>query len=132
MPKKKTKEILNSDVWTVFLFSLPIGAAFYYGLYIFGGLITLSTISSLFFHLSGEKKYYLQDRILATTVILGNVIFCIAGGFRPLKYLLAVVIFSFLAIYYYNKGEINYTRDHALWHLFGALITLSCIMIYVI
>ena len=85
------------------------------------------------YHFYDEKRFHGADFAAASALIVVNAYLCYLGAFTE-PYFVAAVIFLVLALTHYlylqNKG--NYEFNHGMWHVHGALITLCCILVYVL
>lgn len=83
----------------------------------------------MLYHLSNEKKFLRLDSTSAWLLILSNLLLCYIGGFKA-PYFWIAFLFLILALtyHYYLQRISQYSLNHGLWHLYGALITLFCIL----
>jgi len=118
---------IKSKVWSNAFFLIPLGFSLYYGLFLYAMIMLLALIFSTAYHWSSEKKFALIDKILAYFVIGYNLYLCYLSNFKEPYFLIALmyVCIGFYFLYYKNKDDYE-------WHASCALISLFCILAYVI
>lgn len=107
---------------------VPFVAALYSNLLLTQILVFAVVIFGLLYHLSHEKRFLLPDAIAAYSLILSNLWLCYLGDFQA-PYFWIALLFVFLASFYhyYLQRIGEYSLNHGMWHMYGALITLFCI-----
>ena len=104
------------QLWLTVIFSL--------GVALFGVL----------YHLSREKRFFLLDTSCAWLLIATNLVLCYLGGFQAPYFWIACLFLGLALFYHYypwRRGA-EYELNHSLWHLYGALITVFCILTFVL
>ena len=90
-------------------------------------LIFLIT-SSTFYHLNKERKFYILDFLLATTLITYNFYSFYLSGYFTINFMVTLV-FVIIGFYFYFKSLYkNYSFNHAIWHLCSSIITTIAIL----
>jgi len=118
--------ILKSKVWSNFLFIIPVSIALISELYVYGALISLAAIFSTLYHLSGEQKYGLVDKMFACLVIGYNLCLCYWSKFEQ-PYFTIALFFVIVGLYYLSYRK----KDDWQWHLSSTLVTLFCLLGYI-
>ncbi|MBT7903218.1 hypothetical protein HN587_05125 [Candidatus Woesearchaeota archaeon] len=125
--QKLKNKCLNSKVWSNIFFIIPLTIAIWNHLILHSILLAGVIIFSCLYHAHKEKKFELIDKILAYSLIFYNLYLCYLSNFKQPYFLLALV-FVFIGIYYLRKKK----KDDWEWHLSSAIITLLCILAYVV
>ena len=119
----------NYSVWSNFFFLLPLYLSLTQHLYFSALVISFSLVSGIVYHSSRESSFLYVDRAAAWLLILNNLILAYLGDFNRPYFPLALVCLILALYYHYVPGQRKeYAVRHSLWHLFGALITVFCIL----
>ncbi len=127
----EVKQARNAVIVSNVLFLIPIIIAVKEGLYFYALLLTVATSISIIYHASHEKYLGSIDRTLATTVIIANLYLCYLSGFKE-PFFATALLFVVFAFYFFFKAKNNYSLNHALWHVCSVVITLMCVLAYVL
>jgi hypothetical protein len=120
-------------VWGNVSYLIPAALAMYWHLWLTAILCFVVAGFSTLFHLSGEKRFSLPDTIFSWLLILSNLGLCYLGNFQAPYFWVAVLFLALALLYRYRPWtRREYSFNHGLWHLYGALITLFCIFTYVL
>ena len=126
---KKKAPLRTFLMWSNLFYVAPLVVALYYGLYVTAYLSLCVVFFGIIFHLYKEKKFLLPDRVSALLLIGTNLVLCYLGHFA-FPYFYIALLFVFLAVFYdfYPTTKKDFDLNHGLWHLYGALITVFCIL----
>jgi len=117
---------IKSKVWSNAFFLVPLLFSLYFGLYVYSILLFLAIIFSTVYHLSNEKKFEFIDQVFAYVIIAYNLYLCYLSDFKQ-PYFTFAVLFVAIGVYFlYIKKKDDYE-----WHLSCAMISLCCILAYV-
>jgi hypothetical protein len=109
---------------------VPAALAASKGLWLYGLLIALSALVSLYYHHTNETGLKRTDKLLAYSVIASNLYILYLTDFRQ-PYFSIAIIFVILAFYFLLNGkEHKYDVYHGLWHLCSVVITLMCVLAF--
>ena len=118
---------IKSPVWSNIFFVFPLILSLYYHLFAYSILILLVIIISTAYHLSNQKKFGLLDKIFAYLLIAYNLYLCYLSNFKQ-PYFFIALFFVIIGLYYLYIKK----RDDYEWHLSSALITIFCVLAFVI
>ncbi len=132
---------MKLKILTEFIFLIPMAITFWFGLYIYTAIIALSLAIGILYHLHEEKKFFELDVFVSLILIATNLYFVYLSSFKFPYFHLALI--SLLAsIYFWTKGRktnyqgtlmpSGYDFNHSMWHISSMLITLFCILAYII
>jgi hypothetical protein len=121
-------------MWTNALYMVPLVLALQYGLYVTAVLCLAVAVFGLRYHFHHEgKRYLMPDQISSLFLIGTNLGLCYAGGFKAPYFYIALLFLGLALFYnYYLERKAQYSLNHGMWHLYGALVTMFCIFTYVL
>ncbi len=119
-------------IWSNIVFALPLIISIYYKIYILTALIFTVSLFSVLYHFYNEKKWKLFDAIFSLLIIAYNLYLCYLSNFKFPYFHIALVFAIFSFIFYSKAHKNNYQLNHSLWHLCSSLITIFCILAYVL
>ena len=121
-------------VWSNTAYLAPLVLAYYWALYPTLALVVAVISFGCLYHLSNESRYLWPDRISALLLISSNLVLCYLGAFQAPYFWIALLFVGFAFLYHFvlqnNKGQ--YELNHGMWHIYGALITIFCILALVL
>ncbi len=117
----------NSKIWSNLFFLAPLIISLYYSLFLYSILVFLLFIFSFLYHISGEKKFLMADKIFAYLLIGSNLFLSYLSNFKEPYFLLAIVSVIFGFYFFYIKK-----RDDYEWHFFCSMISLFCLLSYIL
>lgn len=117
---------LKPKVWSNLFFGIPFVIALYYQLIFHSLLIILVLIFSSIYHYSNEKKFGIEDKIFAYSLIIYNFYLCYLSNFK-FPYILLALLFVFIGLYFFFiKKKDDYER-----HISSAIVTIICLFAYI-
>jgi hypothetical protein len=110
---------------------IPFAIAIHWHFWITAFLCLAIILFGTIYHFYKERWFFWPDSISAWALIFTNVELCYWGHFT-IPYFWLVCFFVALACFqhFYLQEKNNYDLNHGLWHIYGALITLFCILTY--
>lgn len=125
----KIYKTLSFKVWSNIFYLPTFILAAYYGLWVTTILVAGVVYFGVKYHLSNEKHFLWPDRTAAYLLIASNFYLCYLAHFQA-PYFWIAVLFVCLAFFYYFyfQGTELYSLNHGLWHMYGSLITMFCIL----
>ncbi len=129
----KFKNPLAFKVWSNVFYLPAFILASHYSLWVTAVLVAGVVSFGALYHLTNEKRFFWPDMLCAYALIASNLYLCYVGQFQA-PYFWIAFLFVLLAFMYHfylqNKGQ--YSLNHGLWHLYGSLITIFCILTLVL
>ena len=119
----RTKSKVRSHIF----FLAPLAIALYHQLWIYTILIALVIIFSTAYHRSNEKRYHIRDNIFAYGLIAYNLVICYVAHFKEPYFALAL-LFVIIGLYFFWRKK----RDDYEWHMSAAMVTIFCLLAYMI
>lgn len=118
--------------WSNLFFLIPLAIAINYNLYWYTIILGIVFVVSFDFHFLHEaKSVYYFDVIFSSILMLSNTILLLLGHLK-LPYSIMAIIFALIAlIFYFRRSKHDYYINHSLWHIFSALVCLSCLITFI-
>jgi len=91
----------------------------------------MAILFSFLYHIANEKHWKTFDEIFAIGVMTYNLYLCFIGNFTEPYFLFAIIGVIIALSLYFKETKSNYKYNHSLWHIFSAIITCFCILVYV-
>jgi len=121
----------NLNLITSLAFLIPALLSLYYQIYLHFAIILLLTIFSVLAHMK-KKSFVKFDKTFAYILIIYNLYLLYLSKF-VLVYTLSALFFVALSFLFYYKAKTeNYNLNHSLWHLCSVVITIICILAYIL
>lgn len=117
---------IQSAVRSNVFFLIPLGMALWYGLFLHSVLILWVMIFSTLFHLSVKKKFKIMDNLFAYLLIASNLYLLYLSHFQEPYFVLALL---FVVIWFYFLFKKK--KDDYEWHISSTIISILCILAYV-
>lgn len=115
-------------VWSNIFFIIPLLVSIYLDLRAFTIIIGSVSLFSTYYHISEKKELIVVDRLLASLLILSNIVVAYLGYFRFPYFVIAVILVIPAFYFYLRSMKCNRDYNHGLWHIFSSLITLFCLL----
>lgn len=114
--------------WSNLFFLIPFIYSLMYRVWWYSVVILFATLISFMYHFNKKNKFSLYlDLFFSIVLILSNTFLLFLGSWK-MPYGLLALIFAIIAlVFYFIKNKRNLDIDHALWHLFSALVSLFCL-----
>ncbi len=125
-------KVIRFKILSNAFYLVPLVLALYFHLWPTALLCFLVAAFGVRYHLHNEsRRFLLLDSLSAWSLIGTNLVLCYLGDFRAPYFWIAFlfVLLAFLYSFYLERRG-HYGLNHGLWHLYGALITLFCILTY--
>jgi hypothetical protein len=129
----KTKEsdtircrLMKSEVSSNVLFILPLALSLYHHLFAHSIVLSGVIIFSFIYHLTEKKSCRYRDKFFAYLIICYNLYLIYVSDFKAPYFPLAL-LFVCIGLYFLYPKD----RDDREWHGSASLITLCCILAYV-
>lgn len=121
---------MKFKVWSNFFFLIPLAISGYFEIINHAILIAVVMFFSLIFHLNNEKKWKRLDQIFAISLMVFNLYLFYLASFKQPHFLLAIFCVLAAFSFYLTQKKTNYDRNHGMWHVWSAMITLLCVVAY--
>jgi hypothetical protein len=128
----KLKKTSTFKVWSNIFYLPAFVLAAYYGLWITAFFVAAVVFFGVKYHLSNEERFLWPDNTSAHLLIISNLYLCYASQFSA-PYFWIALLFVCLGFFYYLffQDKRQYSLNHGLWHMYGSLITIFCILAFV-
>ncbi len=123
---------MRLKILTEFIFLIPLIIAAWAGLYVYTAIISFSMAGGIAYHLYEEKKFFKLDVALSLLLISFNSYYIYLAKF-PFSFFYPACVTLTLSIYFWLKAQkTKYDFNHSMWHVSSVLITIFCILAYVV
>ena len=116
-----------SAIWSNAFFLAPLVMAVHYQVLVLAVLLVGVMVFSTLYHWYGEARFAAWDKLFAYATIMCNLVIAVLGGFT-MPYFALAILFVALGLYVLLVLE----HDDWLWHALSSLVTVCCILTYVL